>query len=386
MKIRTPDYYDGFECIAGECPATCCAGWEIAIDPKSMKKYQSMEGALGNRMNNSINQKSTSFVQYDGKCSFLNEDHLCDLYQEAGEAYLCHTCRTYPRHTEYYGDEKELTLGISCPEVARIVLTMQKKAGWLDSEEQNKRSEAAETDSEFEQEFYDQLKICRAVTMNVLQMRELPIQERMGTAIAVAHNLQRRIRDDQLEELDELAKRYSNHQVVLRMAEKVRGYRCRESERKKIMRKMMKITSKLVVLNPEWSNSVKLARKYQKQLSDEAYIEGFRQFQVEVMSEYKVMMEQLICYFVMNYYCTAVYDGEVYGKMKFSLFAVLVIQEVCYAQWLEQGQKLTQNDIITNVYRYAREVEHLNENLDLLDRIFAKKRELCLEEFLIAVI
>ena len=39
MLIVYPDYYKDFLCVAGECEDTCCAGWEIVIDPKSLKKY-----------------------------------------------------------------------------------------------------------------------------------------------------------------------------------------------------------------------------------------------------------------------------------------------------------------------------------------------------------
>lgn len=32
MKIRVPDYYDEFECIADKCTDTCCAGWQVDVD------------------------------------------------------------------------------------------------------------------------------------------------------------------------------------------------------------------------------------------------------------------------------------------------------------------------------------------------------------------
>ena len=34
MEITRPDYYKDFSCIAGACPDTCCAGWQIMIDEK----------------------------------------------------------------------------------------------------------------------------------------------------------------------------------------------------------------------------------------------------------------------------------------------------------------------------------------------------------------
>ena len=33
MKLRVPDYYDEFQCIADKCSDNCCiGGWEIDID------------------------------------------------------------------------------------------------------------------------------------------------------------------------------------------------------------------------------------------------------------------------------------------------------------------------------------------------------------------
>ena len=43
MLIVYPDYYKDFSCIAGDCEDTCCAGWEIVIDPKSLKRYVSVQ-------------------------------------------------------------------------------------------------------------------------------------------------------------------------------------------------------------------------------------------------------------------------------------------------------------------------------------------------------
>ena len=86
--------------MAAECEDTCCAGWTIMIDENSLEKYRNIEGAFGNRLRNSINWEEGSFLQYDKRCAFLNEDNLCDLHIEAGERMLCDTCRDYPRHKE----------------------------------------------------------------------------------------------------------------------------------------------------------------------------------------------------------------------------------------------------------------------------------------------
>ena len=42
MEYVYPDYYRQFTCIGGECPDTCCAGWEIVIDDKPLKSIRNI--------------------------------------------------------------------------------------------------------------------------------------------------------------------------------------------------------------------------------------------------------------------------------------------------------------------------------------------------------
>ena len=39
MYQTRPDDYDAFRCIAGACPQTCCAAWEIVVDPDAQDTY-----------------------------------------------------------------------------------------------------------------------------------------------------------------------------------------------------------------------------------------------------------------------------------------------------------------------------------------------------------
>ena len=89
MQFTFPNYYKKFSCIAGTCPDTCCAGWQIVIDDKTLKKYQHFKGPFRNRLHNDIDWKEHIFRQYDRRCAFLNEENLCDIYTEAGPKMFC---------------------------------------------------------------------------------------------------------------------------------------------------------------------------------------------------------------------------------------------------------------------------------------------------------
>ena len=129
MIYTIPDYYKEFQCIAERCEDTCCAGWQIVIDEKSLSNYKRFvtdkEKAFDFRWKllTKIDWNEKVFKQSkDKRCAFLNEKNLCDLYSNCGESSLCKTCGRYPRHIEEFEGVREITLSISCPEVARISL------------------------------------------------------------------------------------------------------------------------------------------------------------------------------------------------------------------------------------------------------------------------
>ena len=38
MRVRVPDYFDGFSCLAGACPHSCCFGWEVVLDVDTVRR------------------------------------------------------------------------------------------------------------------------------------------------------------------------------------------------------------------------------------------------------------------------------------------------------------------------------------------------------------
>ena len=135
MQYTIPHYYKQFRCIADKCPDTCCAGWQIMIDNRSLKKYSKVKGGFGNRLQNGIDWKVHAFLQQGGRCEFLNEDNLCDIYKECGANMLCRTCQNYPRHTEEFEGLREISLSLSCPEAARIILGEKEPVRFLTKED-----------------------------------------------------------------------------------------------------------------------------------------------------------------------------------------------------------------------------------------------------------
>ena len=78
--------------------------------------------------------KRSAFIRITIGCAFLNEENLCDLYKALGPDALCDTCKSYPRHTEEYEGLRELSLSLSCPEAAKIILSCKEPVRFLEEE------------------------------------------------------------------------------------------------------------------------------------------------------------------------------------------------------------------------------------------------------------
>jgi len=128
MKELTPNYYKKFNCIADRCRHSCCIGWEIDIDEKTLLFYNSLDTETGKRIRQNIEGDIPHFVlDKNERCPFLNENGLCDIITECGKDALCDICRLHPRFSNFYDSFTETGLGLCCEEAARIVLSEKEK-------------------------------------------------------------------------------------------------------------------------------------------------------------------------------------------------------------------------------------------------------------------
>ena len=188
MLYTYPHYYKKFQCIASECEDTCCAGWAITIDPKSLEKYRHARGPMKARLRESVDWKQKCFKQREHRCAFLNEENLCDLYKALGPDSLCDTCRMYPRHTEEYEGLRELSLSLSCPEAARIILSCKEPVRFLEEED-----DLEDDFEEFDFMMFSQLEDTRDVLFSILQDRSLPLTLRMSASEQLTEQYQIRV-------------------------------------------------------------------------------------------------------------------------------------------------------------------------------------------------
>ena len=125
MKLFAPKYYVKFKCIADRCTHSCCTGWEIDIDAKSLEKYQKLSAVYGENIRQSISDDDVPHfvLAAEDRCPHLDENGLCRIITELGEECLCDICREHPRFYNTTALGKEVGLGMSCEEACRIILS-----------------------------------------------------------------------------------------------------------------------------------------------------------------------------------------------------------------------------------------------------------------------
>ena len=124
MELFAPRYYKKFKCIAEKCDHSCCIGWVIDVDDAALERYDKSDCGYAQANRDSIVfDGAPHFRLCDGeRCAHLNENGLCKIVLNAGEAYLCDICREHPRFYNYAA-VAEVGLGMSCREAARIILS-----------------------------------------------------------------------------------------------------------------------------------------------------------------------------------------------------------------------------------------------------------------------
>lgn len=127
---RQPEYYRSFQCIAGDCPITCCSKWRIDWSPAELDKLRSADCSPKFRdlIENSFSyddSKNEYVIKLSAnrECPFLTEDKFCGIQRELGEEYISYICRNYPRTNLLHNGVVHRTCSASCYQVMNILCT-----------------------------------------------------------------------------------------------------------------------------------------------------------------------------------------------------------------------------------------------------------------------
>lgn len=370
MRYVKPAFYDSFRCTADKCPDTCCAGWQIMIDEESLEKYakdvdDAESGAFAKRLRNSVDWKEGCFHQYSGRCAMLNDQNLCDLVIEKGEDWLCSTCDRYPRHIEEFDGIREMSLSLSCPVAAEMIL--QEEALTFLTEEDEEQDPLEDEFEDFDFLLFTQLEDARNKMFRIVQDRKMPVRLRMRAVLELAGRLQVCLDEERLFDMEEEIRNFT---AEVKPDEDSR-------ERFERIKENFQVLEDLERLRPDWSAVLSDAKKTLYSKDYTAYEMIYRGFEDSAelgpgftRKQWDICMEQILMFFLYTYFCGAVYDDCIYSKAALAVFSACYIQELVMCRRVLSGGQISPAECRKLAYRYAREVEHSDDNIIALEEYF----------------
>ncbi|MFB9328943.1 flagellin lysine-N-methylase [Paenibacillus aurantiacus] len=199
--VHSPHYMTDFHCIGSACEDTCCAGWRIDIDRATYGVYEQLrhpelDGLAGQIEPNPDSARAEDYGRMimppDGRCPQLRTDGLCRIQATVGEVYLSDVCATFPRVTNIVEGQYERSASLACPEAARLILLNERGIRFIALEEgpEQRHILHRQWPHAKRQDAFPNWKRLRALLIDILQNRELRMEDRLLKGAELIHALQ----------------------------------------------------------------------------------------------------------------------------------------------------------------------------------------------------
>jgi len=332
MLTRYPSYYKNFKCIASDCQNSCCsAGWEILIDESTAKYYKSVSGEFGKKLKKKVDYSNpVKFIlEENGKCPFLNENNLCDIYINLGPEHVCQICSEHPRFYECYNDVIECGLGIYCEEVARIILSQTEKFSTYEEET------LEIIDKNYNPEVFTYLISCRKKIFNYLANDSIRIDQRIADILWFGNVIQQNIDSNMLDD-ENIFSVQSNTKTNV---ESIINY--------------------LLSLEPndtKWFSYLEKCSSTYKNNIDK--IELFEKENPNI----SIYLQNIANYFVYRYFVRSVFDEDALFPIKLMAISIALLKVLFFCKWIENNN-LSLMDCVFITKKYSEEIECSDDNI-----------------------
>ena len=399
MKVMTPHYYKDFRCIAGACTDTCCAGWDVDVDKNSYKYYKTVKGAFGKRLKSvmvpSQDGECTFTLKEGGRCPFLNDDNLCDLYIELGEDKLCETCAEFPRFINDYGNIREIGIAPSCKTAGELMFSYKDELTFDTVEDNSLTPEPNDIDAYT----YMQLRQARIVAFGIISDRDISIFERLMLYLDYAKRIQKHLDAERDELIAGVAKRFCGPDYREKLLDKLKSRvavlpdKLQDGDTVKSTPEMRKsYGNRLIkglrhffddfkgmeVINSDWNIHVARVRQFLDGLADDSELAAAMKDYHAGSEAFAHEYEQLAMYYVYRYMLDAVNDYDVLLKAKNAVIGILAVDIMAAANRAAgQQSDFRKPDFTMRVdiaHLYSRQFEHSYYNYEVYREYFGTKR------------
>lgn len=399
MKVMTPHYYKDFRCIAGACTDTCCAGWDVDVDKNSYKYYKTVKGDFGKRLKSvmvpSQDGECTFTLKEGGRCPFLNDDNLCDLYIELGEDKLCETCAEFPRFINDYGNIREIGIAPSCKTAGELMFSYKDELTFDTVEDNSLTLEPNDIDAYT----YMQLRQARIVAFGIISDRDISIFERLMLYLNYAKRIQKHLDAERDELIAGVAKRFCGPDYREKLLDKLKSRdtvlpdKLQDGDTVKSTPEVRKLYGNrlikglrhffddfkgMEVINPDWNIHVARVRQFLDGLADDSELAAVMKDYHAGSEAFAHEYEQLAMYYVYRYMLDAVNDYDVLLKAKNAVIGILAVDIMAAANRVAgQQSDFRKPDFTMRVdiaHLYSRQFEHSYYNYEVYREYFGTKR------------
>ncbi len=369
MRYVYPHYYQEFVCTADACPDTCCTGWQIMIDEKTLEKYERHVGHFAKRLEQGVDWNKSCFKQdLGGRCCMLNEKGLCELQLHLGEEFLCTTCAQFPRHVEEFEGLREWSLSLSCPVAAHLVLSCPEPVRFIEEKDEDD-DPLIEDFRDFDFLLFTELEDARDVIFTIVQNRDLPISVRVRCLLNMSRALQICVEENRISDMQEVVRAFAAMRQgdPVPYSEELKLDYDEPSERYSFLEENFSILNRLELLREDWAQVLSEENDLLAQ-GETQYYELRSRFVSAMEREpwWDVFRENYLLSFIYTYFIGAVYDDWIDTKILLAVFSLIFTEEFIMNEWKRKGA-VTPEVCERIAYRYVREVEHSDLNLNALE-------------------
>ena len=332
MLVRVPDYYHHFRCLADRCPHSCCEKWEVVLDDEHISLYQNISGPLGDKLRAAMVRDAEGdvcFALNGNRCPFLDNENLCEIHRQLGEAATSITCQEHPRFTEDFGPFREITLSASCPAANTLLLGSEAPLRFVEREDD---SPAEDGDN-----WLPFLLPLRETMLAILQNRDYPLHHRMSAFLALAEQAQNLLDAEMESELPNLTASWTLPAV---------------GDGAGLFPAALHLLDGLELLEADWRDLLHRAETAAPTDSS------------------PVLLERISVYFAFRYLLKCVNDGDLLSRAQLVVFAVLTVERLAAVCGLAEALR-----------RFSCEIEHNEENLSALLEAFYGQPAFALSRF-----
>ncbi len=371
MKIRTPHYYKDFKCIAGACTDTCCAGWDVDVDPTSYKYYKSVKGDFGKRLKSVMvpsEDGGCTFTLNNGRCPFLNDKNLCDLYTALGEDKLCETCDEFPRFINEYGNVREIGIAPSCITAGELIFNYNEKLTFDMVDDGTPIANYNDIDGYL----YMQLLRAREVAYMIVQNDAYTVDECCLLLLEFAVKIQRHMDKERDDLIENVVYSFMEEAYLENILTKIKT--TFNKSKMDVINKYFQEFPGMEVINQDWYKYLKLQKEFTtNHIDSDAGLEDKYKCFDEYYKDRQFEYRQLLMYYVFRYFLDAVHDIDVVLKVKNGIIGYIILKHLDVVAWDNNGGELTKAEQIDIAHLYSRQFEHSYTNFEKYSEMFRRK-------------